>query len=81
MGNGVLEYWSDGVMVRGGGGAQHSISPILMSLSGMVEIPRPFAMTADMLQAKRSSVMPAEAGIQCGGGGRRKTWIPASALG
>ena len=35
----------------------------LMSLSEMVEIPR--------LQAKRKSVMPAKAGIQCGGGGAK----------
>ena len=34
---------------------------ILMSLSGMVQIP--------CLQAKKKSVMPAQAGIQCGGGG------------
>jgi len=34
------------------------------------------------VQAKRKSVMPAKAGIQCGGaaeGRRRKTWIPAFA--
>jgi hypothetical protein len=35
----------------------------LMSLSGMVEIPR--------LEAKRRSVMPAQAGIQSGGGRER----------
>ena len=29
-----------------------------MFFSGMVEIPRPFAMTQDMLQAKRGFVMP-----------------------
>ena len=34
-----------------------------MSLSGMVEIPR--------LQAKRKSVMPTKAGIQCGGVGAK----------
>ena len=39
-----------------------------MSLAGMVEIPRPFDVAQDMLQAKRYSVMPAQAGIQCGGG-------------
>jgi hypothetical protein len=30
-----------------------------MSLSGMVEIPRPFDRAQDMLQAKRKSVIPA----------------------
>ena len=35
-----------------------------MFLSGKVDIPRPFAMTQDMLHAKRRSVMPAHAGIQ-----------------
>ena len=47
----------------------------LLSLSGMVEIPRPFDGAQGMLQAKRRSVMPAQslpprkrgAGIQCGG--------------
>ena len=38
-----------------------------MSLSGMVEIPRPFEGAQGMLEAKRKSVMPANAGIQCGG--------------
>ena len=43
-----------------------------MSPSGMSEIPR--------LQAKRKSVMPAQAGIQRGGGGANtQTWIPAFA--
>ena len=31
---------------------------------GMVEIPRPFDRAQGMLQAKRKSVMPAQAGIQ-----------------
>ena len=44
----------------------------LMSPSGMVEIPH--------LQAKRKSVMPAQAGIQCDGVEvqTHKTWIPLS---
>ena len=42
-----------------------------MSLSAMVEIPRPFDGAQGMLQAKRRSVMPAHAGIQCGGGGAK----------
>ena len=37
-----------------------------MSLSGMVEIPRPFEQPQGGLQAKRSFVMPAKAGIQVG---------------
>ena len=45
---------------------------VLMSVSGMVEIPR--------LQAKRGFVMPADAGIQVVLGPSSKTaWIPASA--
>ena len=45
----------------------------LMSLSGMVEIPR--------LQATQKFVMPAEAGIQEDPGGNKsvKSWIPACA--
>ena len=39
-----------------------------VSLSRMVEIPRLFDRAQDMFQAKRRSVMPAQAGIQCGGG-------------
>lgn len=35
---------------------------------GMVETFRPFDRTQHMLQAKRKSVMPADAGIQGGGG-------------
>jgi len=35
----------------------------------MVEIPRPFDGAQGMLQAKKKSVMPAQAGIQRGGGG------------
>jgi len=37
-----------------------------MSLSGMIDIPRPFDRAQGMLHAKRSSVMPAQAGIQGG---------------
>ena len=50
-----MECWSDG----------------LMSLSGMVEMPRPFDGAQGMLQAERKSVMPANAGIQCGGVGAK----------
>jgi hypothetical protein len=35
-----------------------------MSLSGMVEIPRPFDSVQGMLEAKRSFVMPAQVGIE-----------------
>ncbi len=35
-----------------------------MSLSGMVEIPRPFDLAQGMLEAKGKLVMPAKAGIQ-----------------
>jgi hypothetical protein len=34
-----------------------------MSLSGMVEIPRPFDLAQGRLEAKRGFVMPAQAGI------------------
>ena len=62
-----------------------------MSLSGVVEIPRPFDRAQDMLQAKRRSVMPAPdqsrgqapAGIEVirrrGGSRPALVWIPAFA--
>ena len=58
-----------------------------MSLSAMIEIPRPFYPSAklrtgkaqDTLQAKRKTVMPAKASIQCGGGGAKTQNLPACA--